>query len=113
MKLCVVSCATSLPLLACVLLALYGLSCPCSFLYSAEKYAVAHRDMKSANVLVKNGSGECVICDLGLALVLDPSADVKDLANSGQVGTALYSWTYIRSICLCLLCARDVRVNSG
>ena len=50
-----------------------------------EKYAVAHRDVKSPNVLVKSLTGECVISDLGFALILDLSTDVKQLANSGQV----------------------------
>lgn len=52
---------------------------------SAEKYPIAHRDVKSANVLVRDEGGECVLGDLGLALILDPSADTKQLANAGQV----------------------------
>lgn len=43
------------------------------------------RDVKSANILVCNESGECVIADLGFAMILDPSADAKELANTGQV----------------------------
>ena len=53
--------------------------------FAVEKYAIAHRNVKSANVLVKNDSGECVLGDLGLALILDPAADDGHLANSGQV----------------------------
>ena len=53
--------------------------------FAVEKYAIAHRDVKSANVLVKNDSGECVLGDLGLGLILDPAADDGHLANSGQV----------------------------
>lgn len=56
----------------------------------AEKYAVAHRDVKSANVLVRSDSGECVLSDLGFALILDRSFDTKQLANAGQVGTYRY-----------------------
>ena len=41
--------------------------------------------MKSANVLVKNENGECVIGDLGFAMILDPSLDSKQLASTGQV----------------------------
>ena len=50
-----------------------------------EKYAIAHRDVKSSNILVKDESGKCVLGDLGLALILDPTSDDKQLANSGQV----------------------------
>ena len=50
-----------------------------------DKFAIAHRDVKSANVLVKDNSGHCVLGDLGLALILDPEADDRKIANSGQV----------------------------
>ena len=52
---------------------------------SVEKYAIAHRDIKSANVLVRGENGDCVISDLGFAMILDPSRDEKDMANMGQV----------------------------
>ncbi|KFV58347.1 TGF-beta receptor type-2, partial [Tyto alba] len=42
-----------------------------------------HRDIKSTNVLVKNEQ-ECVLCDFGIAIRLDPSLTVDDFANSGQ-----------------------------
>ncbi|KAL4618093.1 TGF-beta receptor type-2-like isoform X1 [Arapaima gigas] len=53
------------------------------------KVPVAHRDLKSSNIVVKN-LRECALCDFGLALRLDLSLTVDDLANSGQVGTARY-----------------------
>ncbi|XP_047227164.1 TGF-beta receptor type-2 [Girardinichthys multiradiatus] len=53
------------------------------------KVPVAHRDLKSSNVVVKNRK-ECALCDFGLALRLDLSLTVDDYANSGQVGTARY-----------------------
>ena len=46
---------------------------------------LSYRDMKSANILVKNENGECVIGDLGFAMILDPSLDSKQLASTGQV----------------------------
>ena len=46
---------------------------------------LSYRDMKSANVLVKNENGDCVIGDLGFAMILDPSLDSKQLASTGQV----------------------------
>ncbi|XP_019409479.1 PREDICTED: TGF-beta receptor type-2-like [Crocodylus porosus] len=53
------------------------------------KIPIAHRDIKSTNILVKNEC-ECVLCDFGIALRLDPSLTADDFANSGQVGTARY-----------------------
>ncbi|CAI9604832.1 unnamed protein product [Staurois parvus] len=53
------------------------------------KIAIAHRDIKSTNILVKSDS-TCALCDFGIALRLDPSLTVDDFANSGQVGTARY-----------------------
>ncbi|KAM9710710.1 TGF-beta receptor type-2 [Menidia menidia] len=54
-----------------------------------SKVPVAHRDLKSSNIVVKNRK-ECALCDFGLALRLDLSLTVDDYANSGQVGTARY-----------------------
>ncbi|XP_056611580.1 TGF-beta receptor type-2 isoform X1 [Triplophysa dalaica] len=53
------------------------------------KVPVAHRDLKSSNIVLKSRS-ECALCDFGLALRLDFSLTVDDFANSGQVGTARY-----------------------
>ncbi|OCT60890.1 TGF-beta receptor type-2 [Xenopus laevis] len=55
----------------------------------AIKIPIAHRDIKSTNILVKNNC-ECVVCDFGIAVRLDPSLTTEDFANSGQVGTARY-----------------------
>ena len=67
---------------------------------TVAKYAVAHRDVKSANVLVRGENGDCVLADLGFALILDPSMDEKDMANAGQVSnthtrTLLTMWAVI------------------
>ncbi|KAG7225476.1 hypothetical protein INR49_027471 [Caranx melampygus] len=53
------------------------------------KVAIAHRDIKSSNILVKSDL-TCCLCDFGLALRLDNNLSVDELANSGQVGTARY-----------------------
>nr|XP_046259589.1 TGF-beta receptor type-2 [Scatophagus argus]XP_046259590.1 TGF-beta receptor type-2 [Scatophagus argus] len=58
-------------------------------LSGVPKVPVAHRDLKSSNIVVKSRK-ECALCDFGLALRLDPSLTVDDYANSGQVGTARY-----------------------
>lgn len=48
------------------------------------KVPIAHRDIKSSNILVKSDLN-CCLCDFGLALRLDNSLSVDELANSGQV----------------------------
>ncbi|XP_056272101.1 TGF-beta receptor type-2-like isoform X1 [Pseudoliparis swirei] len=53
------------------------------------KVPIAHRDIKSSNILVKSNL-TCCLCDFGLALRLDNALSVDELANSGQVGTARY-----------------------
>lgn len=53
------------------------------------KVPVAHRDIKSSNILVKNDL-TCCLCDFGLALRLDNNLSVDELANSGQVTTFDY-----------------------
>lgn len=60
--------------------------------HGLHKIPVAHRDLKSSNVLVKD-DGECVIADFGLAVKLDPRVSTDVLANSGQVGVQTQSDT--------------------
>lgn len=50
----------------------------------SPKVPVAHRDLKTSNIVVKNQK-ECALCDFGLALRLDVLLTVDDVANSGQV----------------------------
>lgn len=47
--------------------------------------SVAHRDVKSSNVLLKD-DGDVVLCDFGLAVQLRAELTADDFANSGQVG---------------------------
>ncbi|XP_033116886.1 TGF-beta receptor type-2-like [Anneissia japonica] len=54
-----------------------------------RKVPIAHRDLKSSNVLVK-ADGSCAIADFGLAVRLDPNSSTDDMANNGQVGTPRY-----------------------
>ncbi|XP_034732911.1 serine/threonine-protein kinase receptor R3 isoform X2 [Etheostoma cragini] len=56
---------------------------------SQEKPAIAHRDLKSRNILVKR-NGQCCIADLGLAVIHSQSHDYIDVGNNPRVGTKRY-----------------------
>uniref|UniRef100_A0A3Q4HLJ3 receptor protein serine/threonine kinase n=1 Tax=Neolamprologus brichardi TaxID=32507 RepID=A0A3Q4HLJ3_NEOBR len=56
---------------------------------SQEKPAIAHRDLKSRNILVKR-NGQCCIADLGLAVIHSQSHDYLDMGNNPRVGTKRY-----------------------
>jgi len=53
------------------------------------KPPIAHRDLKSKNILVKK-SGECAIADLGLAVRHDSATDTIDIPLNNRVGTKRY-----------------------
>ena len=53
------------------------------------KPAIAHRDLKSKNILVK-ANHTCAIGDLGLAVRYDATADAVDIALNHRVGTKRY-----------------------
>lgn len=53
------------------------------------KPAIAHRDLKSKNILVKS-NGTCVIGDLGLAVRHDVATDTVDIPLNNRVGTKRY-----------------------
>lgn len=55
-------------------------------LVSPGKPAIAHRDLKSKNILVKK-NGTCCIADLGLAVRHDSATDTIDIAPNHRVGT--------------------------
>lgn len=55
------------------------------FLFTG-KPAIAHRDLKSKNILVKK-NGTCCIADLGLAVRHDSATDTIDIAPNHRVGT--------------------------
>ncbi|XP_033943269.1 serine/threonine-protein kinase receptor R3 [Pseudochaenichthys georgianus] len=54
-----------------------------------EKPAIAHRDLKSRNILVKR-NGQCCIADLGLSVIHSQSQDYLDVGNNPRVGTKRY-----------------------
>lgn len=53
------------------------------------KPAIAHRDIKSKNILVKS-SGACAIADLGLAVRYDSATNSVDIPPNPRVGTKRY-----------------------
>ena len=56
---------------------------------SRGKPAIAHRDIKSKNILVKR-DGTCCIGDLGLAVTHTVEDDRLDLGCNNKVGTKRY-----------------------
>ncbi|XP_067170350.1 serine/threonine-protein kinase receptor R3 [Apteryx mantelli] len=53
------------------------------------KPAIAHRDLKSRNILVKSNR-QCCIADLGLAVMHSQGSDYLDIGNNPRVGTKRY-----------------------
>ncbi|XP_044129344.1 activin receptor type-1-like [Bufo gargarizans] len=53
------------------------------------KPAIAHRDLKSKNILVKK-NGQCCIADLGLAMIHSQSTNQLDVGSNPYVGTKRY-----------------------
>ncbi|XP_051781346.1 activin receptor type-1-like isoform X2 [Erpetoichthys calabaricus] len=53
------------------------------------KAAIAHRDLKSRNILVKKNR-QCCIADLGLAVIHSELTDSLDIGNNPRVGTKRY-----------------------
>ncbi|KAK6308433.1 hypothetical protein J4Q44_G00217040 [Coregonus suidteri] len=53
------------------------------------KPAIAHRDLKSRNILVKR-NGQCCIADLGLSVMHSQTSDYLDVGNNPRVGTKRY-----------------------
>ncbi|GCB61332.1 hypothetical protein scyTo_0012897 [Scyliorhinus torazame] len=53
------------------------------------KVAIAHRDLKSKNILVKE-NGQCCIADLGLAVMHSQCTNHLDVGNNSRVGTKRY-----------------------
>ncbi len=58
---------------------------------STGKPGIAHRDLKSKNILVKK-NGTCAIADLGLAVRHESITDTIDIAPNQRVGTKRYAY---------------------
>lgn len=59
------------------------------------KPAIAHRDLKSKNILVKSNLS-CAIGDLGLAVRHDVKNDTVDIPSTHRVGTKRYMAPEVR-----------------
>lgn len=57
---------------------------------SKKSFAIAHRDLKSKNILVKNDGNTCCIGDFGLALRLNNSNKLNSAEIRSKVGTRRY-----------------------
>lgn len=58
--------------------------------FSPGKPGIAHRDLKSKNILVKKNCS-CAIADLGLAVRHDSASDTIDIAPNQRVGTKRFA----------------------
>lgn len=61
--------------------------------WSSGKPGIAHRDLKSKNILVKKNC-TCAIADLGLAVRHESVTDTIDIAPNQRVGTKRYGSKY-------------------
>lgn len=77
----------------------------------AGKPAIAHRDLKSKNILVKSNL-TCVIGDLGLAVRHDVALDTVDIPSTNRVGTKRYMAPEVRFHCYIDPWPRPVMHNS-
>lgn len=65
---------------------------------SVGKPGIAHRDLKSKNILVKKNC-TCAIADLGLAVRHDSATDTIDIAPNQRVGTKRSVSTHAPAVC--------------
>ena len=67
--------------------------------YFSGKPAIAHRDLKSKNILVKKDL-TCAIADLGLCVRHNPETDSVDIPNNSKVSKRFLNKHDIRGIYL-------------
>lgn len=72
------------------------------------KPAIAHRDLKSKNILVKT-NGTCAIGDLGLAVRHDVITDTVDIQLNNRVGTKRYMAPEVIKPCESYLEVLDIK----
>ncbi|XP_037952360.1 activin receptor type-1 isoform X2 [Teleopsis dalmanni] len=72
------------------------------------KPAMAHRDLKSKNILVKQ-NGTCVIADFGLAVTLSHTTGKLDFGDNPKVGTKRYMAPEVLDESINLQCFESLR----
>ena len=65
------------------------------------KPAIAHRDIKTKNILVKS-NGQCCISDLGLSVLHSKESNCLDVCSNRRVGTKRFRVCLSSNISLCL-----------
>ena len=66
-------------------------------IYFSGKPAIAHRDLKSKNILVKKDL-TCAIADLGLCVRHNPETDSVDIPNNSKVSKRFLNKHAIKGI---------------
>ncbi|XP_058459395.1 activin receptor type-1 isoform X2 [Malaya genurostris] len=72
------------------------------------KPAIAHRDLKTKNILVRN-NGTCVIADFGLAVTHSQTTNKIDMGNTARVGTKRYMAPEVLDESINLECFESLR----
>ena len=79
------------------------------FIYFSGKPAIAHRDLKSKNILVKKDL-TCAIADLGLCVRHNPETDSVDIPNNSKVSKRFLNKDILWGIQFILLFEYEIHI---